>query len=194
MRERSGAQIDPVQRPTATILLLIIYYYTFIMAISYKVRKQVFKTNGTKQTMYFAAPVSNGETSIEQLQKLIAKISAVSEGDVRSVLLTLTQLLAIELASGRRVSLGDLGRMRIGLRSKAAQGAEEFKAQDIRRFRVIFTPGALIREELRGASVQRLSELGKPITPSEKPSGDTPAGISPGGSKPSEGEDDEAGI
>lgn len=151
------------------------------MSISYKVRKQTLTTKNGQKTVFYAMPVSNGETSIEQLQKLISKISAISEGDVRSVLLTLTQLLAIELVAGRRVSLGDLGRMRIGLRSKATEKAEDFKAQDIRRIRVTFTPGALIRESLLSASVQRYTEEEKPKTgkPEKQPEG---GGTRPGGS------------
>ncbi|MDO4691751.1 MAG: DNA-binding protein [Porphyromonadaceae bacterium] len=159
------------------------------MSISYKVRKQTFATKDGKKTVFYAMPISNGETSIEQLQKLISKISAISEGDVRSVLLTLTQLLAIELVAGRRVSLGDLGRMRIGLRSKAAEKAEDFKAQDIRRIRVTFTPGALIRESLLSASVQRHSE-------GEKPRADKPSGQAEGGGDTHSGgsEGPEAGL
>lgn len=144
------------------------------MAIIYQVRKQKFVTSKGKQTKYIARAMSNGETTIEHLQRLISKISAISEGDVRSVLITLTQLVASELAAGRRVSLGDLGRMRIGLRSRAMDRAEEFTVQDIRKARVSFLPGALIRDELQVASYQRYtpSET-KPGAPVPPKAGDT---------------------
>ncbi len=125
------------------------------MAISFKVKEQKLKTVNGEQTFCFARAVSNGETSIEQLQKLIAKISAVSEGDVRSVLMTLTQLVALELGEGRIVSLGDLGRLRVGLRSKASDSKEKFRSQDIKRVRAVFVPGILIREALQTASLKR---------------------------------------
>ncbi len=125
------------------------------MAITFKVREQKFTTAKGKQTICFAKAISNGETSIEQLQKLIAKISAISEGDVRSVLMTLSQLVALELAEGRIVSLGDLGRLRVGLRSKGGDSKENFRTQDIKRVRTIFVPGPMIRESLYSASLKR---------------------------------------
>ncbi|MDO4707660.1 MAG: histidinol phosphate phosphatase [Porphyromonadaceae bacterium] len=131
------------------------------MSISYKVRQQRLTTPKGKQTLFIAQVVSNGETTIDHLQKLISKISAVSEGDVRSVLLTLTQLVASELAAGRRVSLGDLGRLRIGISSRAVARGEDFTVQDIRRAKVNFHPGSLIRSELRSLSYQRHGDAPK---------------------------------
>ncbi len=134
------------------------------MAISFKVEEQKLRTANGEQTFCFARAVSNGETTIEQLQKLIAKISAVSEGDVRSVLMTLTQLVALELGEGRIVSLGDLGRIRIGLRSKASDSKEKFRSQDIKRVRVVFAPGMLIREALQTVSLKRKERVLKKAT------------------------------
>lgn len=152
------------------------------MSIKYQLRKQTVNAKSGKEVIYFAMPVSNGETSIEQLQKMIARISAVSEGDVRSVLLTLTQLVALELEAGRRVSLGDLGRMRIGMRSRGAKSAEAFTTNDIRRLRVTFTPGRLIKEGLSTASLERmLGRLGKGAGSGKAPStGDSEGGTNSG--------------
>lgn len=153
------------------------------MSIVYQVRELKFATESGKQTKYVARAISNGEITIEHLQKLISKISAVSEGDVRSVLITLTQLVASELAAGRRVSLGDLGRMRIGLRSRAVDKEEDFSVQDILRARVNFLPGALIKEELLVASYQRHTKLvAKPDKPKvEEGTGGADSGSSLGG-------------
>ncbi len=125
------------------------------MAITFKVKEQKLTTARGEQTFFYAKAVSNGETSIEQLQKLIAKISAISEGDVRSVLMTLTQLVALELAQGRIVSLGELGRLRVGLKSKGGDSKDKFRAQDIKKVRVIFVPGGLIKDSLLSASLKR---------------------------------------
>ncbi len=142
------------------------------MAITFKVEEQMLRTARGAQKFCFARAVNNGETTIEQLQKLIAKISAVSEGDVRSVLMTLTQLVALELGQGRIVSLGDLGRIRVGLRSKASDSKEGFRSQDIKRVRVVFVPGMLIREALQTASLKRQEvKLKKSLTSEAEGSG-----------------------
>ncbi len=154
------------------------------MAITFKVREQKLTTARGEQTLCFARAVSNGETTIEHLQRLVAKISAISEGDVRSVLMTLSQLVASELSEGRIVSLGDLGRMRIGLRSKASDNKEGFRSQDIKKARVVFVPGALIKESLMMASFRRQTLVSppKPSTPSSS-AGETGSSTPSGGGK-----------
>ncbi len=163
------------------------------MAITFKVKEQKLATARGEQTFCYAKAVSNGETSIEQLQKLIAKISAISEGDVRSVLMTLTQLVSLELSQGRIVSLGELGRLRVGLKSKGGNDKESFRTQDIKRVRVIFVPGTMIKETLLSASLKRTClEAGKCQVPTDKkPSEDAKSepnsGSTATGEKPKKG-------
>ncbi len=143
------------------------------MAITFKVKEQKLATARGEQTFCYAKAISNGETSIEQLQKLIAKISAISEGDVRSVLMTLTHLVSLELAQGRIVSLGELGRLRVGLKSKGGNAKEKFRTQNIQKARVIFVPGSLIKDSLLTASFRRAAVgTGK----CEATNGTTPSG------------------
>lgn len=163
---------------------VLLKHLFIIMSITYKVREQRLTTAKGKQTLFIAQPVSNGETTIEHLQKLISKISAVSEGDVRSVLMTLTQLVATELAAGRRVSLGELGRLRISLSSRAVERGEDFTVQDIRRAKVTFRPGVLIRSELQTLSYQRHIDSPKVELRATQPGGSSPTG---GASQPSSG-------
>ncbi len=122
--------------------------------INFKVTQHQLTTAKGKQTFHFARAVYNGQTTMDMLQKQIARISAISEGDVRSVLLTLSQLVADELSAGRIIELGDLGRMKVGLKSKANESKDKFRTQDIKRVRVIFTPGKLIKEELLSVGLQ----------------------------------------
>ncbi len=134
--------------------------------INFKVANKKLTTAKGEQTFHYAKAVYNGVTTIEHLQKQIARISAVSEGDVRSTLLTLTQLITDELTAGRIVELGDLGRMRVSFKSKASDSEEKFQTADIKRIRVLFTPGKMIKSGLQTASLHTLckkkSESKKP--------------------------------
>lgn len=140
--------------------------------------------------MAYARPVYMDEADIESLSKLIAKISAVSVGDVRSVLYTLADLVANELSHGRLVSLGDLGRLRLTLRSKAVKKAEEFKTEMIKRAAVIFTPGKLLREMIQGISFERVNPLGEKTEPAKDPKNPSGEGSEPGG----DGHEDSNGL
>ncbi len=130
------------------------------MAINYLVRSRKLTTAEGKQEFFFAQSIGNGVTSMEHLQKLIARISALSEGDVRSVIMNLSSLIADELSAGRIVELGDLGRMRIGLRSKGSKKEEDFKLQSIKKLKVLFHPGSLIRDRLSTAPLIRFEAKG----------------------------------
>ncbi len=137
--------------------------------INFKVAQHKLTTARGEQTFHFARAVYNGETTMDMLQKQIARISAISEGDVRSVLLTLSQLVADELSAGRVIELGDLGRMKVGLKSKASDSKDKFRSQDIKRVHVIFTPGKMIREELLSVGLQCVNKNEDGTCPVKKP-------------------------
>lgn len=123
------------------------------MAISYKIRKQELKFAGNKKTIYYAQSINKGEASLEEIEGMISKISALSEGDVRSVLRTMSDLVIHNIKNGRVVDLGDLGRFRISLKGKASDKAEDFKATNIKRAKIIYTPAKAIRLALKSANI-----------------------------------------
>ena len=85
------------------------------MAVKYAVRKLKKKDlkTGVKETKYYARAKYDGVTSQEHIAQMVAQISAISVGDVLSIMNTLSMLLSIELSNGRIVDLGDLGRFKI---------------------------------------------------------------------------------
>ncbi len=159
--------------------------------IQFRVTDKKLKTAKGEQTFHFARAVYNGVTTMDHLQRQIARISAISEGDVRSILLTLSQLITDELTAGRIVELGDLGRMKVGLRSRSAESKDKFRVQDIKKVRVIFTPGQLIKQGLYSASLHSMHEMSfcplkdsasSSSTDTKKPSTDTSKDPSTGAS------------
>lgn len=128
------------------------------MAIKYKVRKQVFKIKGEKKPIYFARTESKGVTSMEELETMVSKISSASEGDVRSVLRTLSDLICHSLRDGRIVDLGDIGRLRIRLKSKHTDSREDFLQGNIRNIGVVFTPSVRIKKAISTAHLEVIDE------------------------------------
>lgn len=138
------------------------------MAVSFKVRERKVKINGKAVKIRFAQSVKTGDMDLPEICDLTSKISAVSEGDVRSVLNTLTDLIIGGLRQGRSVALGELGRFRISLSSKAALEGETFTAENIRRARVTFYPGGEIRRacrEIRLKGITQIRPEEQPVTP-----------------------------
>lgn len=123
------------------------------MAVHYQIEQRELTIGGSKRNIVYARHKSRGEASLEEIETMVSKISAASEGDVRSIIRTMTDLMCYHLSEGRTVVLGDFGRIRPTIKSKASERLEDFDSANIRRVGVIFTPGKMIRQALRGTSV-----------------------------------------
>ena len=168
------------------------------MAIKYAIQQINRKgvTTGSMETKYYAQAKYDGVTSQTDIAQMVSQISAISVGDVLSVMNTVSMLLSMELSNGRIVDLGDLGRFRATLRSKSCDKPEEFKREMIHGNRVIFVPGAQIRHKMTNASYRKsdptdlsTESANKPSNPSgegSNPSKTTPGNETGGGSKPNE--------
>lgn len=135
---------------------------------------------GTKTTSYYAQAKYGGVTSQEDIAQMVSQISAISVGDVLSVMNTVSMLLSIELANGRIVDLGDLGRFRATLRSKSCDKPENFKRVMIHGNRVIFVPGHQVRIKMKNASYLKSLSTGLPAEPGDKPSKTPDSGTTAG--------------
>ena len=152
------------------------------MAIKYAIQQINRKglTLGTKTTSYYAQAKYDGVTSQEDIAQMVSQISAISVGDVLSVMNTVSMLLSIELANGRIVDLGDLGRFRATLRSKSCDKPENFKREMIHGNRVIFVPGHQVRIKMKNASYLKSLPTGLPAEPGDKPSKTPDSGTTAG--------------
>lgn len=87
------------------------------MAVRYVLRLKKNPQKGTIKKYAQIAQIVETKT-IDDAVRYIEKISAMSSGDIRSVLDGLQDFLIVQLADGHSVRLGDLGSFRITLTSK----------------------------------------------------------------------------
>lgn len=133
------------------------------MALKFKLLERTLNLQGKKETGVVACSQCNGITSLDEIAERIEKISSLSEGDVRSVLNSLSYIAGRELEAGRIVDLGDIGRLRMSVRSKVAKTKEEFTRANLLTPRIVFTPGRRLREARKLVRFEQLVE-GKPNT------------------------------
>ena len=95
---------------------------------------------------YYASANSNRAVDIEELTKTIEKISTVSGADILAVLYSLVDVAVDKLANGNIVRLGNLGSLRITLKSSGYANADNVNASAIKGNRVVFTPGKKLKE------------------------------------------------
>ena len=137
------------------------------MAVKYAVAKAVVGKD--KKDTYYARAQYDGVTKLDDIAQLVEQISAISVGDVLSVLNTLGKIVATELANGRIVDLGDLGRLRLSLRSKGMSKPEEVKRETILATRAVFVPGPALRTQQQGLRFAFTTAEPQPRSAEDKP-------------------------
>ena len=111
---------------------------------------------GGGEKKFYATPVISGEVTLDDLTKMIEKISTVSGADIRAVLYAMVDVSIDSLSKGSIIRLGDLGSLRPSLSSEGKTTEEEVSAFAIRKASVIFTPGSRIKEMLSSVKFQKV--------------------------------------
>ena len=113
--------------------------------------KKVIRTNPLEPEApgkYYAQPIIDGTVTKKTLADDLVLISSLSRGDISSVIENLIEILPKYLLTGKSVQLGELGTLRVSFSSEGAETKEELNAKMIRRRKILFTPGKLLKEAL----------------------------------------------
>jgi len=119
--------------------------------LNYKLIERGVPGNPEAPKKLYAMPVINGKKDIQSLSSDIMDISSLSRGDINSVIINLVERIPKILLDGQSVSLGELGTLRISFSSEGVESEEDFSTSKIKNVKVIFTPGKLIKEEIKRA-------------------------------------------
>lgn len=104
---------------------------------------------GTKK--WYASVKTDGEISVDELTKEIEKFSALSEADIRGVIIALENVIVNQIVNGKIVRLDKLGSFYPSLSSGAAATEAEFNASLIKGAKVNYRPGTRIIDALKTA-------------------------------------------
>ena len=113
---------------------------------------------------FYATPITEGESSIEDLTTDIERMSTISGADIRGVLYALVDVITQRLSDGRIVRLDALGSMQVSMSSEGFETEEEVNGAAIRSTRVLFRPGPKLKNMLRTLSFKKVA-----TTPTETP-------------------------
>ncbi|MBV7441868.1 HU family DNA-binding protein [Weeksellaceae bacterium TAE3-ERU29] len=111
---------------------------------------------GTKK--WYANIVTDGELDIDQLVKQIEKFSALSEADIKGVIIALENVIQDALAESKIVRLEKLGTLYPTLSSGSADTKEEFHSGLIKSVKVNYRAGKRILETMRTAGFEKKSK------------------------------------
>ena len=141
------------------------------MGIKFKLveKKDMTKGAGADAKRFYPVLVNNGRVSFEDLCEEVAVQSSLTSGDVKNCMDRVVYCSARHLKEGRSVDLGDLGTLRVSLRSEGTVTAEEYSTNLMREPGIIFNPGRRIKE-MRTNEVyfERVGEGGGTTAPDDE--------------------------
>ncbi|AZI55574.1 DNA-binding protein [Epilithonimonas vandammei] len=108
---------------------------------------------GTKK--WYAVATNDGELTVDDLTKQIEKFSALSEADIRGVIIALENVIQDNLANGKIIRLDKLGSFYPTLSSKGADTEEDFDTSYIRGASVRFRAGTRISNALKTTTFKK---------------------------------------
>ncbi len=117
------------------------------MALKFRLinRNNLGKDKGETPRKYYAQAVNNGYVLFDELCTDISEYSTLTSADVKAVLDRMNYLLDKNLRAGRIVQFGEIGNFRLSLGSSGSEDEEDFATNQIRRPKIIFTPGNRLR-------------------------------------------------
>lgn len=130
------------------------------MALAFrKVKRMIRMGKDQGKEKYFALARMVSVTPLDEVCELVAVRSSMSSADVKSIIDSLCWVTSHELKGGRLVQLGELGNFRLTVSANGVDFPELVKAHTIRKARVVFAPGALLRETCQKVSFVPFEEV-----------------------------------
>ena len=127
-----------------------------------------------KEKLYYAQTRATRTCGFDELCDLIAESSTASSGDVKVVLDRMNKFAAKALERGEVVQLGELGSLQLIMGSKGSATTEGFSSTLLKKARLCFRPGTILRNTTQVAKGERTTIDVTPVTPPTGGGGDRP--------------------
>lgn len=105
---------------------------------------------------WYAQIVTDGEASVDEIVKEIEKFSALSEPDIRGVIIGLENVVQNKLADGKIVRFDRLGSLYPSLSSAPADKEEEATAANIKSVKVNYRAGKRIMDAMNNVQKKKV--------------------------------------
>ena len=138
--------------------------------MEFEIKSRVMNIGNRKgQTVYYAVPKTQDKMTTDMLAERIVRETSLSAGDVRSALISLSNIVNDALQMGMSVDLAELGNLRAVVTSKMMDTPEEVTvANALKDPKIVFTP----KQNMRSAVKAMTRSIDRPATKSGEDSGD----------------------
>jgi predicted histone-like DNA-binding protein len=117
------------------------------MAVKFRLidRKNLGKDAGDAPRKLYAQAVNNGYVTFSELCEDISENCTLTSADVKAVMDRMNFTLDKHLRAGRIVQFGEIGNFRMSVGSSGSTEAKEFHTAQIRKPKIVFTPGGRLQ-------------------------------------------------
>ncbi|MDR1398825.1 MAG: HU family DNA-binding protein [Treponema sp.] len=127
--------------------------------------KKIQRRNPLSETQekWYLTQEKSGSVGMKDISREIEGRSALSPGDVQSVLSNLVEVLPVFLKLGQTVNLEGFGTFRISVSSEGAATAKELNARYVKGVKMLFLPSPELKRSLEDITFEIPAET--PETP-----------------------------
>lgn len=128
------------------------------MSIKFNVVQRANPQKRNEPAKYYANIVGDGKTTLADLANYAAEMSTVSKADILAVLESTFGKIAVDVADGKIVYVGDYFTLQAGGSSIGSDKEKDVSANSIKSIKAVFRPGKLIRNALKLATFQKKAQ------------------------------------
>jgi len=127
------------------------------MALKYRLLQKINPRTPEAPGKFYAQSITTGDVKLRQLAKEIAEISTVNIVDIMAVIESFIQLIPRHIGQGQIVRLGEFGSFYVGISSKGAEQETDFKESMIKKVKIYFRPGSVLKKEISALEFEKQS-------------------------------------
>lgn len=125
--------------------------------IKYIVSERVFGFDQTKTAKFIPTAVSADSIDFEKVCRKVSDETGIHRGMVKLSLLGMLDVITAYMEEGHGIKLGEFGSIRPALKVKSELSAEEVTAGNVVRTKIVFTPGAQLKQMLANMKVTKFT-------------------------------------
>lgn len=125
--------------------------------IKYIVSERVFGFDQTKTAKYIPTAVSADSIDFDKLCRKVSDETGIHRGMVKVSLLGMLDVITAYMEEGHGIKLGEFGSIRPALKVKSELTAEDVTAGNVVRTKIVFTPGAQLKQMLANMKVTKFT-------------------------------------
>ena len=109
--------------------------------------------------LFYAQSINNGYVPFDELCQEISDMCTLTSADVKAVLDRMNYVLDKNLRAGRIVQFGEIGNFRMAVGSSGSITKEDFKMSQVRKPKIIFTPGKKLQQARENSTFEQLQAV-----------------------------------